>query len=156
MFSPRWGKQLDTRGFLIFQRLYRFYATFVVLAALVSGLALAALTFNEFYSSSSVLIRTSEGFLCSSAITAVLSAVLGTMLLFQFQGFENATRRDLAIAWSPLVLLDLSILEFIIGVVCWYYGKNVRWRGVLMAAQSTMLLGGCFLVAIWMWFNMKE
>ncbi|KAL4993243.1 hypothetical protein BDV10DRAFT_29892 [Aspergillus recurvatus] len=156
MFSPRWGKQLDVRAFLVFQRLHRFYTTFVILAALVSGLALAALTFNEFHPAPSALIRTSEGFLCSSAITAVLSAVLATMLLFQFEGQEKATRIDLAIAWSPLVLLDLSILEFLIGIVCWYYGKSAYWRGALMATQFTFLIFGCVIVSIWMWFNMKE
>jgi hypothetical protein len=89
MRSLRWGKQLDIRAFLVFQRIQRFYSTFVVLAALISGLAVAALTFSEFHPTSSELIKTSEGFLCSSAITAVISAVVATMLLFQFEGLEK-------------------------------------------------------------------
>lgn len=152
----KWGKQLDLRGFLVFKRLCRFYATFVVLGALVSGLALAALTFDEFHPTPSALIRTAEGFLCSSAITAVMSAVMATMLLFQFEALDRATRRDLAIAWVPLVLLDLAIIEFLVGVVCWYYGKTATWRGALMATQFAVLLGGCLIVSTWMWFNMKE
>jgi hypothetical protein len=76
----------------------RFYKTFVVLAALISGLAVGALTFNEFHDTGSGLIRASEGFLCSSAITAVVAAVVATMLLFQFEGLESVTRKT-----SPLL-----------------------------------------------------
>jgi ABC-type xylose transport system permease subunit len=156
MRSLRWGKQLDIRAFLVFQRIQRFYSTFVVLAALISGLAVAALTFSEFHPTSSGLIQTSEGFLCSSAITAVISAVVATMLLFQFEGLEKATRRDLAVAWAPLVLLDLSILEFLLGMVCWYSGKSAYWRGALMATQFAFLMVVCFTLSIWMWFYMSK
>ncbi|KAL4922013.1 hypothetical protein BDW62DRAFT_172860 [Aspergillus aurantiobrunneus] len=156
MLAPRWRKQLDARAFLVFQRLRRFYSTFIVLAVLISGLSLAALTFDEFHPSPSALIRSAEGFLCSSAITAVVSAVLATMLLFRFEGMEDATRGDVAIAWSPLILLDVSILEFLVGVVCWYCGKSARWRAALIITQLMLLLGGCVIVCIWMWFNMKE
>ncbi|KAJ0417409.1 hypothetical protein BJY00DRAFT_206189 [Aspergillus carlsbadensis] len=155
-FSPQWGKQLGFRAFLIFQRLHRFYTTFVILAALMSGLALATLTFDEFHPPDSTLIRAAEGFLASSAATAVISAVTATELLFHFEGLEKATRLDLAFAWLPLVLLDLSIVEFLVGLVCWYYGKSDRWRGTLMVAQFSSLLGGCIIVTIWIWFQMKE
>ncbi|KAL5364803.1 hypothetical protein BJX96DRAFT_138999 [Aspergillus floccosus] len=156
MISPRWSKQLDFRAFLIFQRIQRFYKTFVVLAALISGLAVAALTFDEYHPPTSDLILASEGFLCSSAITAIISAVLAIMLLFQFEGLQRATRRDLAVAWSPLILLDLSIVEFLVGMVCWYCGKNARWRGALVTTQFVGLFSLCMAISIWMWFYMKE
>jgi hypothetical protein len=116
MPSFRWNKELDRRAVLISRRIHRFYKTFVVLAALISGLAVAALTFNEFHPTNSGLIRVSEGFLCSASITAVVLAVATTMLLFQFEGVGKITRLDLAIAWSPLVLLDCSIVELFVGV----------------------------------------
>jgi hypothetical protein len=115
---------------------------FMVLVALISGLTVAALTFSEFHPTSSGLIQASEGFLFSSAITAVIAAVVATMLLFQFEGLEKPTRRDLAVAWAPLVLVDLSVLEFLLGMVCWYYGKIAYWRGALMATQFCFLNGG--------------
>lgn len=156
MISPRWSKQLDIRAFLIFQRIQRMYKTFVVLAALISGLAVAALTLNEYHPPSSDLIFASEGFLCSSAITAIISAVLAIMLLFQFEGSQRATRRDLAVAWAPLVLLDLSVVEFLVGMVCWYCSKNARWRGALVTAQLVGLLGLCAGLSTWMWFYMSQ
>jgi hypothetical protein len=100
MSSSKWNRVVDGRAILVFHRIQRFYKTFVVLSALISGLAVAALTFNEFHVVNSGLIHASEGFLCSSAITAVVSAVVATMLLFHFEGLESVTRRDLAIAWS--------------------------------------------------------
>jgi len=150
-----WSKILDVRAFLVFQRIQRFYSTFVVLSALVSGLALAALTFPEFHPSIGIS-QVGEGFLCSSAITSLLAAVMATMLLFVFEGVERATRMDLAVAWSPLVLLDISIIEFLIGIVCWYCGKNVRWRGALMATQLVGLLGICIALSLWMWSHLVK
>lgn len=159
MVSPRWEKELDRRATLLFQRIHGFYNTFVVLAALVSGLAVAALTFNEFHPTKSGLSHASEGFLCSSAITAVVSAVVATMLLFQFEDLERITRKDLIIAWSPLVLLDLGILEFLVGMVCWYSSKNLQWRSALMATQLVGLLGICFALSVWIvwtWLMLKQ
>jgi hypothetical protein len=159
MFSPDWNKALDRRAFLVFQRIQRFYKTFVVLSALISGLAVAALTFDEFHGTSSGLIHASEGFLCSSAITAVVAAVVATMLLFQFEGLESVRRKELAIAWSPLILLDFSIIEFLVGMVCWYSSKNLQWRGALMATQLAGLMGLCLALSLWMlgmWFMLKE
>lgn len=151
----RWTKILDTRAFLVFQRIQRFYSTFTVLSALVSGLAVGVLTFPEFHPSSA-RIRVAEGLLCSSAITAVLAAVFATMLLFAFEGVERATRTHLAIAWSPLVFLDLSVVEFLGGLVCWYYGHNVLWRGALMATQLAVLLGLVIAVTVWMGFHLSR
>lgn len=88
-FGPEWNKPLGPRATLIFQRVLRFFKTFIILAAVISGLAVAALTFNEFHLADSGLIRAAEGFLCSSAITAVVSAVMAMMLLFQFEGSEK-------------------------------------------------------------------
>jgi hypothetical protein len=150
-----WNKYLDIRAFLVFQRIQRFYSTFVVLAALVSGLAIAALTFPEFHPGTGLSL-VGEGFLCSSAITGVVSAILATMLLFSFEGLERASRLDLAVAWSPLVLLDLSVFEFLVGTVCWYAEKNARWRGAVMATQLTGMLGLSIALSVWMWFHMSK
>lgn len=118
----------------------------------MSGLAVGALTFDEFHEPASGLIQAAEGFLCSSAITAVVSAVFATMLLFLFEGWERGARRDLAIAWLPLVLLDISILEFLVGMVCWYSSKNLQWKGELMATQLTALMSLCLALCLWMMF----
>ncbi|KAE9981434.1 hypothetical protein BLS_007406 [Venturia inaequalis] len=150
----RLTKNLDIRAFLVFQRLCRFYKTLNVVAALVAGLSLAILTFNEFHPTESSLVRAAEGFLCSSAITAVISAMTSTMLLFRFEGQEHATRKDLALAWSPLFMLDLAIVEYLLGLLLWYNGKNNRWRIALMSLQMVGLLLFSISLAVWMWQSM--
>jgi hypothetical protein len=150
------NKALDVRAFLVFQRLCRFYKTLNVVAALVAGLSLAILTFNEFHPTQSNLARAAEGFLCSSAITAVISVMTSTMLLFRFEGQEVATRKTLALAWSPLVMLDLAIVEYLFGLLFWYNGKNNRWRMALMSSQLATLLLFSICVALWMWQTMSN
>jgi hypothetical protein len=150
------NKSLDIRAFLVFQRLCRFYKSLNVVAALVAGLSLAILTFNEFHPTQSSLARAAEGFLCSSAMTAVISVMISTMLLFRFEGQEVATRRDLALAWFPLIMLDLAIVEYLFGLLLWYNGKNNEWRKALMSSQMGFLLLFSIVVAIWMWQTMSN
>lgn len=65
------NKNVDMRALLVFQRLQRFYNTFNILAALISGLAIATLTLNEFHPCTTSMAGSAEAFLCSSAMCAV-------------------------------------------------------------------------------------
>jgi hypothetical protein len=125
-------------------------------SALVGGLSLAVLTFDEFHPTQSSLARAAEGSLCSSALTAVIAVMVSTMLLFRFEGCEMATRKDLAIAWTPLVLLDLSIIEFLLGLMFWYAGKNTGWRAAVMGTQLAVLLVFSIWTAVGMWRTMSK
>jgi len=149
------NKHIDTRALLVFQRLQRFYNTFNVLAALISGLSLATLTFNEFHPCKTSMSRSAEAFLCTSAMTAVVAAMLATMLLFRFEGHETPTRKELAIAWSPLVLLDWAIVEFLVGLMLWYANKADGWRSSLVAVSISILLALTVWTAVWMWRDMS-
>ena len=51
------------------------------------------------------------------------------MLQFTFEGRETATRKDLVIAWSPVLLLDLCIGEYLLALVFWYSGDVGIFRG---------------------------
>lgn len=146
-----WGGQLDAHALLIFRRIQKFYHTFILLAAFVSGISIGAMSILS-ACPSETLSQTSQALLCSSVITALLSAVTATLLLFFYEGLEKATRTDLAVAWSPLALLDVSIVEFLTGVVCYYCGSKGAWRS-LMAAQLVGQLGLCIVLSIWVWFR---
>ncbi|KAF1998251.1 hypothetical protein P154DRAFT_555351 [Amniculicola lignicola CBS 123094] len=150
------NKNLDIRAFLVFQRLQRFYKTLNVVSALLAALSLAVLTFDEFHPTKSGLIRAAEGLLCSSALSAVIAVMASTMLLFKFEGRESATRKDLLLAWSPLAVMDLAIVEYLFGLVLWYSGKTSIWRMVLMSSQLAFLLGYCVWISLWMWDTMSS
>lgn len=147
-------KQLDTRARLIFARLTNFYDNFNVISTLLAGTSVAVLAFGEF-STDSALIKAAEGCLTSSSLTAIVSVVLAIMLRFKFEGHEMPTRLDLAVAWIPLVMLDISIVEFLLGLLLWYADKNNTWRTALMTAQFVALLVAASAVAVWMWNSMS-
>ncbi|MCJ1266983.1 hypothetical protein MMC22_006868 [Lobaria immixta] len=156
MFNFNMSKKLEPRALLVFFRLQRFFQTFNVVAALIAGLSLAVLSFAEFHPTTSSLTRASEGFLCSSALTSVVAVMLATMLLFRFEGVQTASRKDLAIAWAPLVLLDWGIVEFLVGLVFWYAEKNNEWRSSIMGTQFAVLLLFTIWTSIWMWGVMSQ
>lgn len=141
---------------MVFFRLQRFYKTFNVLSALISGLSLTVLTFAEFHPTTSGRSQAAEGFLVSSASTSVISVMLATMLLFRFEGHETVTRKDLALAWAPLVALDWSIVAFLVGLLLWYGEKNDRWRTTIIGCQTGALLFFVSWVACWMWSTMSR
>ncbi|KAK5718039.1 hypothetical protein LTR15_008883 [Elasticomyces elasticus] len=151
----RLSKPLEHRARIVFKRVVTFYQTFIIVATLVGGLALTTLDFDEFHPATSPILLGAEGLLCSSGITAVVAVLLATMLLFRYKNFDKPTRLDLAIAWSPLVLLDLGIVELVVGLVMWYGGKSTGWRTAAMAAQLGFFMSGATVMAVWMWCTMS-
>ena len=150
------NQQLGHRALVVFFRLQRFYKTFNVVSALVSGLSLAVLTFDEFHPTTSGQIQAAEGFLVSSAVTSVISIMLATMLLFRFEGHETATRKELALVWAPLVALDWAIVAFVVGLLLWYGEKNDTWRTTIVGLQTGALLAFVSSAAVWMWSTMSR
>jgi hypothetical protein len=78
------------------------------------------------------------------------------MLLFRFEGHDAPTRKHLAIAWTPLILLDWAIVEFLVGLILWYAGKNDEWRTSLVAMNLVILLALTVWTAVWMWQEMSR
>ncbi|KAK8109610.1 hypothetical protein PG999_007747 [Apiospora kogelbergensis] len=151
-------KVLDHRATLVFHRLQRFYQIFNVIATLLGGLALAVLTFDEYHDEQkrSLLVDASAGLMTSSAITAVVAVMSATMLLFKFEGHERPTRMELAISWVPLVLVDVVIVEFLVGLVLWYAAQYSAASTAVMTLQLAGMLAGTIAMAIWMWNTMSQ
>jgi len=82
--------------------------------------------------------------------------MLGTMLLFWYEGYDSATRKDLALAWVPLVTLDWAIVAYVMGLLLWYGEKNGGWRTALVGGQTGGLLLFVVMVASWMWIAMSR
>ncbi|SMY28582.1 unnamed protein product [Zymoseptoria tritici ST99CH_1A5] len=108
--------------FNVFQRLIRFSTTFLILTGLVSALSTGVLQFQEFHPTTTTLQRLAEGFFVSSTATAVIAAMLATMLLFRFEGYVQASRKDLCLAWRSVGYSGLVDFEFPGGIGDVVYG----------------------------------
>ena len=150
------NKTLEPRQMILFFRLLRFYKTFIVLSALVGSLSLNILSYNEFHPTVSAQTRVAEGFLVSSASTSVISGMLATMLRFRFEDQGTASHTDYALAWLPLVILDWSIVAFLLGLLLWYGEKSNVWRTTIVGSQTAALLLLVCGVAAWMWVTMRR
>ncbi|KAK8087779.1 hypothetical protein PG997_002740 [Apiospora hydei] len=136
----------------------RFYQIFNIIATLLGGLSLAVLKFDEFHSEQeySHLVDASAGLMTNSAITAVVAVMTATMLLFKFEGHVDPTWMDLAISWVPLILVDIAILEFLVGMVLWYATKHSTASTAIISLQLGILLVGTIAMALWMWKMMRQ
>ena len=113
---------------------------------IVGGLSVAVLAFGEFHPTQSSRVRVSEGFLCSSAMTAIISVMHSTMLLFTFEGYETAMRKDLVIAWSPVVFSGRVYRAICVGAKV-----LVLWEEQGMVGCNCRLLSRSFITLLFMY-----
>ena len=128
----------------IFARLLRFYKPFNIISALISGLSIAMLTFNEFHPAISKQLNVAECLLVISVFTGVILIMVTNILLFGLEGYTSVTWNDMALAWLPLVILDFLILAFLGGLLLWSTDKSNYWTiPVLGLIASILLLINC-------------
>ena len=68
----------------------------------------------------------------------------------------EVTRLDYGVAWTPLVLLDWSILAVLAGLMCWYWETSKGWRAGVMIGSVSAVLCFAMWVAWWMWHNIHR
>jgi hypothetical protein len=81
--------------------------------------------------------------------------MLATMLLFRIEN-QRANRKELCLAWSPLVTLDWSILSFLAGLVTWCRDKNSGVRSSLVGSMTGDGLVFCPWVAVDMFVTIRK
>lgn len=81
--------------------------------------------------------------------------MIATMLLFLYQGHDVPTHKDLVLAWLPLVLVDVAIVEYLLGLLLWYGSKNTKWRFAVMGVEVASQLVGTIVIAFWMYSRMS-
>lgn len=126
------------------------YQDFVLIAAVISILAGIVLSFEEFRSSESILLRISEGHLCSATATAVVSGVLTLALKFHSQSFAGVISVGRIIVWLPIIFLELSMAQFLVGLGYWYSSRSFEHAGRSMTAYIASLLLTWIALTIWM------
>ena len=120
-----------------------------MISALISGLSLVMLTFTEFHPATSEQSILAGNFLAISIVTSVTSVMISTILLFGFEGYKSVRWNDLALAWTPLIILDCSIFAFIGGVFLWCMDNLGHWCIVSFGPISGIL----FLMICWAAIN---
>ena len=145
--------ELESEAYPAAQRVQRSYKGIFALAALVIILAERVLTFSEFHPAISGLAQLSEGLLCGAAITAVFTGIISLMLLFEFDGATETAETGplVAISWISILLVDMSCVELLVGMVCWYCSKSSPWAGKVMSIYLVGLLCTCIALSVWMW-----
>ncbi|KAL1863056.1 hypothetical protein Daus18300_008212 [Diaporthe australafricana] len=150
------ASNIDERRLFIFKRLINTLPVLNIVSALTAGTSVGALTFDEFHPSSSPLCRASEALFASCAIAAVVSIMLSVMLIFWFETVESVVMRDYFLVWTPVILLDWSILALLFGITFWYADRNVVWRATLINLQTGTLLILSICVAVRMAITLRR
>jgi len=121
------------------------------LATTLAILSAAALTGSEFRGQ-----RESTGacspLLWGSLAAALIAAVSSVMLAFHFESRCHLPNKDMAVAWGPIALLDLSIGEFLAAGFLWYsarHGSSEYFRPV--TTQLLVMTAGVIGLAAWLW-----
>jgi hypothetical protein len=130
--------------------LQRLYKWFFALAALVGVLAASALSFHEFHPAQNAPAQLSHGLLCSALVTSIITEIVLLMLLLEFEETSTAPRVGICVAsaWTPVVLLDMACVEFLVGIVSWYCSSSPRWAGEMLTGYLIILLFVCIALSV--------
>ena len=52
-------------------------------------------------------------------------------------------------------MLDVSVVEFLLGLLLWYAAKDNVCRRALLTSQYVALVLGTSILAVWMWYTMS-
>lgn len=147
---------IDDRRRTIFKRLLNTLPILNIVAALTAGSSVGALSFDDFHPSSTLLCHASEALFTSCAIAAVISIMLSTMLIFWFETVDSRLMSDYCLLWTPVILLDWSILAFLFGLTFWFADRNILCRAILIGLQTGILLLFSIFVAVRMTVTLRR
>ncbi|RTE68039.1 hypothetical protein BHE90_017584 [Fusarium euwallaceae] len=123
--------QPDTPSTIVFHRLLQYYDDFNTFAATLGVMSLTAMVFG---------VLQAEDMGVRSQIACC----------------KQPSRMGKILAWTPLAMLDLVIIEFSAGVILWYTDKYPTWIATSVGVELSVLLGGLISMAIWAWITMSE
>ncbi|KAJ3453536.1 hypothetical protein MRS44_017783 [Fusarium solani] len=147
----------DKPSTIVFHRLLQYYDDFNTFAATLGVMSLTAMVFGVLQAEDmGVRSQIACRLLISATITSITAITSATMLQFTFEGCKQPSRMGKILAWAPLAMLDLVIIEFSAGVILWYTDKYPTWIATSVGVELSVLLGGLIILAIWAWITMSE
>lgn len=78
------------------------------------------------------------------------------MLIFWFETVDSRLMGDYCLLWTPVILLDWSILAFLFGLAFWFADRNILWRAILIGLQTGLLLLFSIFVAVRMTITLRR
>jgi hypothetical protein len=127
------------------------------MAMFLSCASLSVTSFGGYrLEASSGLLAVSSGLLTSAVITAVVTLLVTAMLLVHFEDCDEPGRYECAAAWLPVVLIDIVITEFLVGLVVRCHATLGFWPAALMDFELAALMCVSSLVTFHMWRAMDQ
>ncbi|KAK1974571.1 hypothetical protein LZ30DRAFT_811624, partial [Colletotrichum cereale] len=139
----------------VFDRLRNSYANLGILSATLGSSALLLLIHD------SRGVGFSSGplaacLLAGSVVTASFTITMTTMLSFQLQDTQEATSKEHAIAWAPVALVDVALVEFITGLILWCIPRHSLWFLSFVSLHVAILLLITIGIAFHIWITIKN
>ncbi|KAJ4178778.1 hypothetical protein NW759_017334, partial [Fusarium solani] len=149
-------KPSSSHSTIVFHRLLQYYDDFNTFSALLGVMSMIAMVFGVLQAEDAgVRSQIAGRLLISATITSVTAITSATMLQFAFEGCKQPSCMGRILAWTPLVMLDLVIIEFSAGIILWYTDKCPTWIATSIGAEFSVLFGGLVIMAIWTWIKMS-
>ncbi|KAL1641039.1 hypothetical protein SLS58_006311, partial [Diplodia intermedia] len=126
------GTHPNDRRAILLKRLFSLLPQPNVPSAPTATASIGALTFDETFHPTSIssMSHAAEGppHELRRRRNHLRSIMPSTMLMFRFEARELILKREYVLLWTPLVLLDWSIVALLVGVALWCVEKNSGWR----------------------------
>lgn len=87
-----------------------------------------------------------------SVVAVSVSTITVTITLsFMFEQLRLPSKCDLIVAWIPPVLLDISIVKFLVGLGLWFSDAFAQPSSTATYTEPLFLVAATVLLAVWMW-----
>ncbi|KAF4943802.1 hypothetical protein FSARC_14826 [Fusarium sarcochroum] len=94
--------------------------------------------------------------LMSAIMTAIVAITIATMLRFTLYRSKPCFQRlDLIVSSTPLFLVDLVVLEILVGLLVWYTSSFTARFATYLGIELLVLMTLTVLVAIWVWREIR-
>lgn len=138
-------------------RLKQSYPTFDVIAMFKGCASLFVISFGDYRHEASPGLRdVLAGLLTSALMTAVVALLVTAMLLVYFQYCDAPGSYESVVAWLPVVLVDIVIIEFLIGLVVRCQATMGVWPAALMGCELAVLMAVSSMVVFHLWRTMNQ
>lgn len=100
--------------------------------------------------------RLGQTLLIISFLTSFMALVITTMLLFCYEFLKDPLQIDLIVAYSPIVLFDVSAILLLTGTLYLSRQRTGYWCGRIVAGALVGLLGLCSMISFLVAWRMSS